>query len=90
MEITRVKERMLNVDMKTKILLFLGMVILTIILPKNFILALGLLIVLVWFSKGILRGFLYLFSTAFRFVFALVLLLFTLYVMMLVVVYFFT
>lgn len=90
MEITRVKERMLNVDMKTKILLFLGIVILTIILPKNFILALGLLIVLVWFSKGILSVFLYLFSTAFRVVFALALLLFALYVVMILVVYFFT
>lgn len=90
MEITRVKERILNMDIKTKVLLFLGVVIMTIALPENLILPLGVLIVSVYFSKGILSGFLFIFSTAFRFIVALALLLFALYVIMLLIVYFFT
>jgi hypothetical protein len=90
MEIARVKNWILSADVKTKVLLFLGMTLLVATLPKGWILPLGVLLVLGILSKSLWSGFLYIFSTAFRFIVGLVLLLFVIYIIMLVVVYFFT
>lgn len=90
MEVLRMKEVLMNADMKTKLLLFLGIILLAAALPKGLIVPLGVLAMLAVFSKSLWRGFIYIFSTAFRFIVALVLLLFALYLIMLVVVYFFT
>lgn len=90
MEMVRVKEKFLNSDVKTKVLLFLGIALLAIALPQTMLLPLGVLLVLVLMFESLWSGILYIFSTAFRFVVAFAALLVALYLIMLVVVYFFT
>lgn len=88
MEIGQLKEKFSSVDSKIKFLVFLGIALILAVLPETWILLLGALILI--YFKALLSGFFYLFSTTFRIVLTLVLLLFALYLIMLIVVYFFT
>lgn len=89
MDVSWVKERFINTDNKTKIVLFLGILLLAFALPKEMILPLGVLAVIGLFFENIWNGFLHIFMTIFRFIVGLALVLLTLYGVLLLTVYFF-
>ncbi|MGL3067130.1 MULTISPECIES: hypothetical protein [Planococcus] len=90
MIIVNMKEKYMNMDWKSKMFLFLGIILLATTLPEGLILPLGVLVLITIFSKNLLKGFLYIFTTLFRLFTGVVVLLLAFYVIMVIVVYFLT
>lgn len=86
--IQEAQTKLSKIDPKIKFSLLLGLVLLVAVVPETLILFLGVIVLL--FFKSLWSGVFYVFSTTIRFFIGCIVLLLVLYLVMLVVVHFFT